>query len=661
MVGKILKLVQESFIDEIDWHTKFFNQDNSINETTLNLFINETLADLINYFSESIIIGEYELKADIEDILIDIEKKTSSIYDNLTEQYIENAILFQSVQKLINALNLVTSTYTNFCKLISIHKTYPNYDLLFSSSPNTSALIDEFNFEDKIIGEIFNFFNTLELFRHDHFFDERIEYYKDLLELEESINSTRFPFKHVSALNIKISFLKHKWVIRQNTTAQIIKQGTSLKCFLIDNKLISVHDVPVLNSSSPKLNDWKFYLEHHYDSNNLTDFFIKKYQSLKLIELKNLDFYNLHFLIKYHKDVNTDFNNLSKIVIEIEKRESDWLSNKEVYYKNLNYALNNQFSLLVENIDLDENIIITLRDKISSLQKESSNDNFFVEFKYLQYRIKKLKSLLESRVPLEDINTTIKKSLKDIRLLFTECERKIKWSQNHHNLLYQLPYEESLVEYNSPTEDINKIYFASSFLLPLSIEQVTYDFQKLKIEFNNEFNHFEVFSSLDKEFKIIRDLKDEVKGSDKKSIETITIFTAIISFIVGSISGYKFIDSFPAAIIFLLVFSTSLFSFVLLIFISTKGVEVLKSYKKQIACVYITIILSIFIIFYFKNWNEENLNLDKKNTFKKEIKKEIDSTSKIYENKLSKLQNELDKLKKLNINKVEKDDEKIIR
>ncbi len=288
-------------------------------------------------------------------------------------------------------------------------------------------------------------------------------------------------------------------------------------------------------------------------------------------------------------------------------------------------------------------------------KKKSSNDNFFVEYKYLDYLVKKLRDLVENREAL-DTQIPIKKHLKEIRILFTECEKKISWTENHHNLLYQLPYIESLVDYNS--ESINKIYFASSFLLPLSIEQVNYEFQKLKIDFNNDFNHLEVFSSLNKEFNLIKTLKENVENNDKKSIETITIFTAIISFIVGSVSGYKFIDSFPAAIIFLLVFSTSLFSFVLLIFISTKGVEVLKSHKKNISFIYGTIFLSIFTIFYFKNWNEENLNLVKKNTFKNEIKKQIDSTSNIYENKLSKLQNELDKLKSVNTNKVERDGKK---
>jgi hypothetical protein len=643
MVNKVSELIEDKFIREVDWNAQYFNES-ELKETELKSFIDDLLIELINYFSESILIGEYELKSDIEDILIDIGKKIASIYDTLAGKQIENAVLFQSVKEFINALNLVISGYINFCKLISIHKTFPNYDLLFSSSPNNSALLDELDLDENIIGEIFNFFNTLELYRHDHFLDERIEYFKALLELEESINSSRFAFKHVSALNIKISFLKLKWVNRQNTTAQTIKQEMSIKCFLIDNKLISVHDIPDLNSPSSKLNDWKTYLEYHYNSNNLTDFYIKRYQKLKLADLTKLDFYDLHFLIKYHKDINSDYINLSKIVLEIESREDDYKSDKELYFKNLNYALNNQFSLLVENINADDAKIISLKDKITSLQKESSNDNFFVEFKYLQYCIKKLKSLVESREPLDDSNVSIHKSLKDIRLLFTECERKINWSQNHYNLLYQLPYEESLVEYNSPTE-LDKIYFASSFLLPLSIEQINYDFQKAKIDFNNEFNHFEVFSSLTKEFKIIKDLKDEVKNSDKKSIETITIFTAIISFIVGSVSGYKFIDSFPAAIIFLLIFSTSLFSFVLLIFISTKGFEVLRIHKKYILSVYIAITLLTFVIFYFKPNNEQDGYLLKYNALKKETNKKIDSTTKNYERKLQKLEIELKDLR----------------
>ena len=654
MINNISELLQTNFLDDLNWHKKYVDNSGDVKKKELKKFTNETLIAIINYFTESILIGEYELNPNIEVELSIIETKTSTIYINLVEQLIENTILLNSTQNFVKGLNVISSLYDNFSKLIFIFKTSPNYDVLFSSTPNNLAILREYKFDKVITDEFNNFYRTLTLYRYDHFFDERIGYFQDLIELEDSINNTKTPFKHVSALQLKISFLKYKWITRQTITSKSINH-TSIKSYLIDKELITFHDIPKINTANIQLNDWKSYLECHYSIINLKELYIPKYEKLKFKEPSEYNFYDLHFLIKYHKDINKDYTNLSEVVLEFEKRENQLGLDKTLYFKNLNYALNNQFSLLVENKDANESDVILLKNKINALQKKSSNDNFFVEYKYLDYLVKKLRDLFENREAL-DTQIPIKKHLKEIRILFTECEKKISWTENHHNLLYQLPYIESLVDYNS--ESINKIYFASSFLLPLSIEQVNYEFQKLKIDFNNDFNHLEVFSSLNKEFNLIKTLKENVENNDKKSIETITIFTAIISFIVGSVSGYKFIDSFPAAIIFLLVFSTSLFSFVLLIFISTKGVEVLKTHKKYIGFIYITIILSIFTIFYFKNWNEKNLNLVKKNTFKNEIKKQIDSTSNIYENKLSKLQNELDKLKSVNTNKVERDGKK---
>lgn len=641
MVSKISSILNQTFLETTTWYSPF-GEAGAIDKEALENSLESTLADIIDLFIESILIGEYEITVDFDDSFTTLLKESSSIYDNLVTEMVEDTVLLNSTEDFIKGIKVLILHYRNFYKVLSIHKSSPNFDLVFSSSPNNSALFDDSTFSKETIAGFLNFFRTLQLNRLDHFFDEGTDFFSTLIELENLINKSKFEFKHVRALQLKISFLKYKWVIRQNTTYKNIDGQFSVKSYLIDNELISVLETPALNSTNPKLNEWKDYLEFHYEYNG-KDYYLKKYNDLKLKDLNLLNFNELHFLIKYHKDIKKDYKNLSEVVGEIESRESQYSLNKSLFFKNLNYALNNQFSLLIADESAKENDVIELREKIKKMQNKAGNDNFFLEYKYLKYCVNRFKMLIENREAF-DTKMPVKKYLKEIRELFSECEKKIIWSEYHHNLLYQLPYEESLVPYNF--DELENIYFASSFLLPLSVEQANNDIQKIKIDFNNEFNHTEVYNSLDKEFNQIKSLKSSVAEGEKKSIETITIFTAIISFIVGSISGFKFIDSFYTAIIFLLIFSTSLFSFVLLIFLSTKGIEKIYQHKKAIIWLYSLISVLTLIVFYFKGKNDAKEFLNDKKTVNIEIKRRIDSLAHDYDKKLIKIKADLNPEKK---------------
>ena len=85
-----------------------------------------------------------------------------------------------------------------------------------------------------------------------------------------------------------------------------------------------------------------------------------------------------------------------------------------------------------------------------------------------------------------------------------------------------------------------------------------------------------------------------------------TIFTAIISFIIGNVALFQFIKTFIDAIIFILSYAIALSIFVLLIFVSTKGVEKIKSYKNILIWFYAVSILLLGGLFYLRYHFEEN-------------------------------------------------------
>lgn len=633
MIDKITLLIRKEFLDNVDWHLEYFDENNVlINKAELEEKVNTTLLEVSKFYIESILSGEYIKENDFETRLL-ANEEVINIFLNSNSPF-EDLQFYEIVfNKLVKSLQLFLTDYSNFFKIIDIHNTHPSLDIVFSSSKNTSRVL--FDLNEEVQNSYFNFSRILKLNQLDHFFDESIGYFKNLVELEGSIKNSKHASPFDAAVILKLSFLKYKWSIRQITTLKALKRTGSSKSYLVDNVLISLQEAPTLSVGNSKIIDWKVYLDNHYDSENLPSYFYRKYDELKLLNLSELTFYQLHFLIKYHKDIKSNYENLSNVVKEIESRESSFTNEKErfLFYKNLNYALNNQFSLLVQIPNSKKEDVEVLRDKIIAFQSRTSNENFFVEVKYLKYKIETLEKLVNGRKAL-DTEMDIRTYLEEIRSLFTKCESKINWSKNHHNLLYQLEHSESLVPLNS---GVNDVYFASSFLLPLSTEQIDSEFQELRTKFNNDFNHLEVLGALTKEFTLIKDLKSNVESSDKKSIETITIYTAVISFIVGTVSGFSFVNTFFKALIFLLIFSSALSFFVLMVFISTRGVDFIKRNKDYFfsACGFLIFLLSILCFF---NYCESEVSQKEMNV---KYNKKIDSLNNIYDSKMNLLKEQL--------------------
>ncbi|AMA49984.1 hypothetical protein [Flavobacterium covae] len=654
MVKNFSDFLNKTFIDEKNWHQQFINieettQNILLDESNLKKYLENNLLELSKLISKSILRGEYII-VDIETPLKESLNICSTILNDIL--LIENTKLHEYVENFIAIIKRICSIYLNFFKQVKTYLSNPNTDIVFSTSKEYSSEYDLNifkNFENEISNKFKEIQKLLVLSAHDHYFDESISYFRSLINFENQINQINIkePISFIGAINHKITFLKYKWTIRQITTANELKDYNLNKTYIIDNDLISINQNSSYNPENDKLKEWKEFLENHYDYVRQNSHYSNKINDLLIKE--KVSFQEFHLLIKYFKDIKPNYENLKEIVDKFHKREDEFKKDNHIFLKNILYALNNQFSLLIEEPSVNEQDVVDLKKRIDSLQDKTGFDNFFVDFKFLKFNIKKLDELITSRDALE-VKSEINTKIHLIRSLIISCERKMKWSENHHNLLYQLPYDESLVKYNN--EDFDEVYYASSFLLPLSIEQKEKQFLDLKLEFQEKYNHYEILGALNKEFAIIKELKNNTENSDKKSVETLTIFTAIISFIVGTISGFSFIDSFIKAIIFILIFSFSLMSFVMLIFISTRGIEKIKNYKKIIISTYIGFLIVLSLLFLYKNFVDDKNELEKIKTSKIiDNKKYIDSIYKIQQINIKKIEDEnkknIDSIKKV--------------
>jgi ABC-type multidrug transport system fused ATPase/permease subunit len=189
-----------------------------------------------------------------------------------------------------------------------------------------------------------------------------------------------------------------------------------------------------------------------------------------------------------------------------------------------------------------------------------------------------------------------------IKYLWNEVEEYFEqkeWCKNHHSYVFILPYEESLVG-TTDLNDLNAVFYASSFVLPPSHTKIEKDYLKVKEYFEEVRLYIKSGKHFRNEIDKIRSLNEELDKKDFKSIEIISIFTAIITFVLSSIPSYKFVDSVFESVLFMLSLASSLSLFIILILFTTRNL-----FNKWQAYIAIIFLLLVSGLGYFKLFQQE--------------------------------------------------------
>jgi hypothetical protein len=515
----------------------------------------------------------------------DFERHQSDILINLMQHSNNDQEIYRSEfkNKISFLFNLISSYIKHVKDLsdISFHITYKNFNF--------------YNTDYKDLKEICEYINLsiLELMLNDSY-----PYILKLIEIEDRKNSfhSNHPFKNLKVFEAKLAFIRYKWLKRQKYNRNIQKKyygsNYSEKHLFNNGKVIDLNEkIKIGDEYFLDFKNWIERIEFHYFTEEYTgghNFGIQIQDAFPL--LTSTDSYELFYKIKYYKDVSENIFFFDEVDQKLVKDQTQY-SFKKFFYKNYLYFKNNQFSLLVKqnNKYTDEESILIEEsyNKLVFLSEKYSNNNFFITFKFLKYKTERIKFILKN-----NLKTNLTKELKVIGNLILKCENKYKWSANSYNILYQQELKNSVIKIGGIS-----VYFHTSFLLPFSTIEYNLLINKAKDEFTAITKNYQ-----DKKIQsTIDSFKEELKNSEKKTLETITIFTAIISFIVGSIGAYKFLETFIQSVIFILVYSLSISIFVLLIFISTKGKVLLNEYKKHIIIFYSAILLvtaTLFLLYH---------------------------------------------------------------
>ena len=172
-----------------------------------------------------------------------------------------------------------------------------------------------------------------------------------------------------------------------------------------------------------------------------------------------------------------------------------------------------------------------------------------------------------------------------------------EWCKDKNFLSFQLPANECKIKYAE-----YNIFLSSSFVLPINYEKILRELTELSRKLEKYKTLFEVHENLKSEKTIIKELRENIEKNDRRSIEILGIFAAIVLFTSSSVQIFsiKGVD-FKQALKFMLCYSYSLTLFIFLIWLITR--ENIKSvttiHKIFFFALAITAVISLL---YTLNW-----------------------------------------------------------
>lgn len=588
-IDKIDDVIEE-LQHQLDLFQKIISESGAseVNEQKIEVFsqnISMSNISMVKYFLYSLLAGEYIYNDRIDEKLIDLKEKI----ENLNQSAI---LSLREIQKVLiesySCFTIISEGYRIFIKEIENKYAEENENYIFSLNDHFENSIQESNLSKKNEELALFFLLQLSLAKADHSPSNNTDYIENLITIEKRIERLDIvEFRSITSdIIIKIKFLKHKWISRKiNEDPEIPSYSHNGHRYNIEN--YDGHD-------NIKLNEWLSIIDTQYEliSKNWMVKLTQRVKSYKNKPFSDLKLLELHQLIKYYKDVKPDYHKLGEISKEIASRlrqnnHSDY--NRYAFEVSFNYSLNNKFSLFIQQ-SYDFYDFKDVEDEYNIVKGKIKNNinNYFLEYKFLLY----VSNFLANRINVDGKLEFIKKyesfitniCANELNTYYIKKEESM-FSQNN---VFVLPYEESLVPISSDNSELTHIFYASSFVLPPSSKKVEEDFKNIEEKFEKLNLLIDTGKYFQGEIKRIEKLSKDIQDKDLKSVEIISVFTAIITFILSAIPAYKFIKEPKDSFVFMFVLAGALSLFVIVILFITRN-----SYKNPKS--YIPLGLLVFV------------------------------------------------------------------
>lgn len=565
--------------------------------------LNDKLNEIINL-----------LKAIIDFTLIPIgsssEEETSKQYDNYYNQ-ISNYFVTPLIS-VINRYELLVNFKTRHLKA-------QNLDSVLFEKHTQDEIIDiKDNFitvdiEKKIRATYFN----LELAKFDLslMVDEKI--LSRCIWIVKEIESFSLPQKYYRLIRQKANYISYKILYRceqdeksylfslNSNVEEIDKEGLDVGVFDSFKKITDNH----YNEQRSKSSD--------YSKKRIEEFYAKL-DSGKVPELKDY-----HAVIKYYKDNKTNLERLNNLVIEYQsfceqeqKNPSITLFNKRAYTISLHYILNNQLSLGIAKKKINLTNWKEEYDKFLIKNEENRIYNYFPYYKLSNF----LSAEIENEFGADEPNIEILASLiESLQNVLGDLEKTFNWCVKNYFLAFQLTFEECLIY--DPELKIN-VFLSSSFVLPLNYPKLLSEIKIIEsnvLKFNTMLS---IQKSISRQTLQIDEVKKQNQKSERRSIEVLSVFAAIVMFVSGNIQIFTKVETIERSLQFMLLFAYVLGLFVFLIwFISRpegiKGLKIISVHGFLVFVFVLSTIVALAIVcgtypFDKVSKTEDVLNLNKK-------------------------------------------------
>ncbi|AXP80457.1 hypothetical protein CJ739_1368 [Mariniflexile rhizosphaerae] len=579
-------LKEHDFNEEDEFYNKIFPDFFKIR---LREFSDSILLECFESLNYSIIAGECFFNEFIKEVDNIINLSGSIQYVQFDKSINEDLVLsLEDIIKEKNPLSILKDClieYKSNAKHLLRYVENPSLNTLFDLSDQTNDILEYLVNNDgsdiqkhllKLVKN--NFF----LLRKDFVLKYEIKELQDLLLSKNQLldcdkffqntpNSTIS--KIIPVLIDKSIFLIRKFIIRKRKEENIHNENY---VFLGEETDFD------LNSHKLSLGIFEYWdeysINHFLSEENSEKAISLKRNAKRILNIGKISALDFHALTKYFKDLENDIDSLESLENDINEIQLNLNIKLDKYSIDIieNYISNNVFSEKLKSklstTSLDINDVMELIEKdlkrIQILQNRSCINNFFPYYKICDFLCQYIdKKILNSSLKDDRSKNYIQEAsiaLSFLKDYFESFKLNLKWSKNHLNYAYQLPYSESIRQYTIDEGKMIDVFSSSSFSLPIDFEKYD-DF----IAFINAFilrieNEIKSLLNITSLMEIYggekENLHNEIKDNFKKNIELLGIFSAIIALVFGGIStitkDVKFEDQFLILVtLFIILFT----------------------------------------------------------------------------------------------------------
>ena len=549
-----IKVLYENINSDIKEILSNSSQINDLEKRISSLIIE--LEEVIKLLFESILVGEYLRNENIVNNIEQLKNNLFSSEDFENKKIIDGEIIEFLLEDIRKKGYLIENLLEEYIRFINSFKFHVNKDKDYIFSPTQNIR----NIQEK---EHNLFLVNLYLCICDVKLNEKHRYVYDVEGLKSYIDTDTGGYlaEQKEKMRKKANFLLFKWYKR----AEIDKKNISS---VIDGEEKDDYE----NEISGYGEEWKKiveYINNHYFEGKERE--LKK--SFQKIKNKNKDDYSyqdIHLYIKYYKDIKKDLNKLDDIIKFIRTKDDI------IYQDILQYAINNRFSLFLEKCSDKSKIY----EEYQKTKKDSKN--YFPQYKFVEKILSIINADLQrENISLEEIKEIESFIKKNLDTEYNKYKANMEWFAQHSNFIYRVPYNECMID---------DIFIYSSFVLPAPNKEVRDKYEV--INFN-----YQALKTQIEPLKKVSSLLLDVSKNRVQIIELMGIFLAVIAFVMSSVSSFQFITNIWSAVLFLVIFSTGLISFLLVLLLITRHNEnIFKKYWKALLFFYVTMGSSIYYI-----------------------------------------------------------------